>query len=851
MWTRIRWVLAIVAASTSVVAAQESCLEPEKAVRIAGVRQLDTVILVIEDPNPAERVTGYNIYRSEDPSLPRDSWPLIAVDATALILNGETVLVDPTAQGQQPVIRYYYVTALNGPCGAQGPRGTSNRGDLDGDGIGHLDDPCPSTPAGADPLTPGCAASDFILAPGRITQTVQDGLAELIEGATGDTPPEVVAHVESALLEIEAAATRLREATPCEAAAHVESATAELESARTFLVDLLSTLPGGLEPAHGHAHGPQGGTDGEVEWPSPEVLLLQGNLRSILVLLDDAASARTVGDRVCSEQGDTKTLAGIVHEVSPDGRKVTLTSGQQIVVPWTVTGDGGVPVSEDTEILAETRSYRTHYVADSYRIQPPQIDIVAEPLQEECVRMRVLPMQPNLGILAQFGWVRHPFDGYEGPGGRLELEAGMRLIAEEFNCPGVVPGGGPEGQDLRIDDYYRIRISYQPKTGSYIADKVLAHQLRGNRHVGLPETNPDQDAVLEITRIRRSCLKTSVFVPLLDHQGNVVGSIPVWECAPEEVLDQQVRTARIRDRQAYCSVTYFDEVFEIEDHEPGAWDSTFVLDVNAQEGAPTPLTFSAVGDRIVNGVPVHGSDLGRFESFAVYGRNGHAHQGYGTDNASALDWPHVTGERNGHPFRYTCSVPTLARDRIEECGATPDTFYRLPFPQGTWTTVSQGNGGTFSHNGWQWFALDLTTDGVNHLRASRGGTVIRVRKQMTLNCQTQTCTNWGFPLLDEYGNHVAIRHEDGTVGWYAHMVPESSPLFVDQRVDRGEFIGLLGNTGNSTGPHVHYHVTPANPATWGNMTIDSRYEYLDEEGTAAQTCAVPTQGSTRISTNLP
>ena len=67
-----------------------------------------------------------------------------------------------------------------------------------------------------------------------------------------------------------------------------------------------------------------------------------------------------------------------------------------------------------------------------------------------------------------------------------------------------------------------------------------------------------------------------------------------------------------------------------------------------------------------------------------------------------------------------------------------------------------------------------------------------------------------------YGLCVRIRHDDGTVSVYAHM----SKLLVEagERVSAGERVGLEGNTGRSTGPHLHFEIringTPINPSTW-------------------------------------
>jgi murein DD-endopeptidase MepM/ murein hydrolase activator NlpD len=55
-----------------------------------------------------------------------------------------------------------------------------------------------------------------------------------------------------------------------------------------------------------------------------------------------------------------------------------------------------------------------------------------------------------------------------------------------------------------------------------------------------------------------------------------------------------------------------------------------------------------------------------------------------------------------------------------------------------------------------------------------------------------------------FGNLVVVRHHNGLETFYGHL----SKILVkqDQRVESGEVIGLGGNTGRSTGPHLHYEV---------------------------------------------
>lgn len=55
-----------------------------------------------------------------------------------------------------------------------------------------------------------------------------------------------------------------------------------------------------------------------------------------------------------------------------------------------------------------------------------------------------------------------------------------------------------------------------------------------------------------------------------------------------------------------------------------------------------------------------------------------------------------------------------------------------------------------------------------------------------------------------FGNYVIIKHKHGFYTRYAHML--SVRVKTGQRVQQGDVIGYIGNTGLSTGPHVHYEV---------------------------------------------
>lgn len=68
-----------------------------------------------------------------------------------------------------------------------------------------------------------------------------------------------------------------------------------------------------------------------------------------------------------------------------------------------------------------------------------------------------------------------------------------------------------------------------------------------------------------------------------------------------------------------------------------------------------------------------------------------------------------------------------------------------------------------------------------------------------------------------YGNYIDIEFEDGTVSRYGHL--DSVNASVGQQVSAGEVVALSGNTGQSTGPHLHLEIHPGggepiDPSGW-------------------------------------
>jgi Peptidase family M23 len=57
------------------------------------------------------------------------------------------------------------------------------------------------------------------------------------------------------------------------------------------------------------------------------------------------------------------------------------------------------------------------------------------------------------------------------------------------------------------------------------------------------------------------------------------------------------------------------------------------------------------------------------------------------------------------------------------------------------------------------------------------------------------------------GNHVILDLGGGRYAMYAHLAPRSVTVHVGDRVKAGDKLGLLGNSGNTTGPHLHFQIS--------------------------------------------
>ena len=129
-----------------------------------------------------------------------------------------------------------------------------------------------------------------------------------------------------------------------------------------------------------------------------------------------------------------------------------------------------------------------------------------------------------------------------------------------------------------------------------------------------------------------------------------------------------------------------------------------------------------------------------------------------------------------------------------------DVTYRLPYAVGTSHVVTQTYPESATHRTRDsMYAVDFSMPVGTDVVAARAGVVFDVAS-----------TNFsGGPDPDRYANLanlVRILHDDGTYAVYAHLNWNTIRVRPGDRVEAGQYIADSGNTGFSSGPHLHFAV---------------------------------------------
>jgi murein DD-endopeptidase MepM/ murein hydrolase activator NlpD len=122
--------------------------------------------------------------------------------------------------------------------------------------------------------------------------------------------------------------------------------------------------------------------------------------------------------------------------------------------------------------------------------------------------------------------------------------------------------------------------------------------------------------------------------------------------------------------------------------------------------------------------------------------------------------------------------------------------YRIPYASKDRFTVGQGYMGSWSHQ--DTYAIDWSMPEGTTIYAARGGKVIKTKEDSNEGGAKKS-------FMDK-ANYVTIGHLDGSKADYLHLQQNGALVQIGATVKIGDPIGLSGNTGWSTEPHLHFQV---------------------------------------------
>ena len=154
--------------------------------------------------------------------------------------------------------------------------------------------------------------------------------------------------------------------------------------------------------------------------------------------------------------------------------------------------------------------------------------------------------------------------------------------------------------------------------------------------------------------------------------------------------------------------------------------------------------------------------------------------------------------------------------------AKPDLDYIYMLPFHNTQRVSQGFNGKTSHNGNARYAVDFAMDIGTKIYAARDGKVVEI---------VQSHNQHGMSLkMRQFANYVIIEHSDKTLGRYFHLQQNGVKVKLGTKVKKGDFIALSGDTGRTSGAHLHFVVTKAESIKDEYKSVSVPIKFLCSDG---------------------
>ncbi len=153
----------------------------------------------------------------------------------------------------------------------------------------------------------------------------------------------------------------------------------------------------------------------------------------------------------------------------------------------------------------------------------------------------------------------------------------------------------------------------------------------------------------------------------------------------------------------------------------------------------------------------------------------------------------ILNSKASHKFKYNTTT-NIGNDFLKENSI--DFNYNLPYKKNEAYAIHQGYMGNSTHKGIN--ALDFSMAVGTEIHAVRSGVVIKVIDSNNRSCIQKECV--------KFNNLIIIYHEDGTFAEYVHIKKNGSKVQVGDLVKQDQLIGLSGNVGRTSGPHLHLEI---------------------------------------------
>ncbi|NND06373.1 MAG: M23 family metallopeptidase [Saprospiraceae bacterium] len=151
--------------------------------------------------------------------------------------------------------------------------------------------------------------------------------------------------------------------------------------------------------------------------------------------------------------------------------------------------------------------------------------------------------------------------------------------------------------------------------------------------------------------------------------------------------------------------------------------------------------------------------------------------------------------RAGKSWKFNYAFASFPGD-VSTAHHDDSHIYQLPYATDQIFWISQGYQGVLSHQGEN--ALDFDMPIGTPVHAARGGVVVDLVEHHDRSCSDESC--------NQFNNFLHILHDDGSFAAYAHLQKDGILVDLGEVVAAGDLIAYSGNTGWTTGPHLHFVV---------------------------------------------